>query len=172
MCMCACLCVCVWWSVFAFLKHQFLGNGRRYARFSLSSFLRFGRHRRRYTSLTVTRTADADTVADYPTFVWLNSTINYIFSLLRRLWQSSFGLTRDENRLCRRAATPYTVRGHIFPQFPGDIRRYQAAEETGDGALWRLGFESTCSLPPRISFRCRNPSCLFKVIVLSAGLPS
>lgn len=122
--MCAvCLCVCVWWSVFAFLKHQFLGNGRRYARFSLSSFLRLGRHRRRYTSLTVTRTADADTVADYPTFVWLNRTINYIFSLLCCLWQSSFGLTRDENRLFRSAATPYTVRGHIFSTIS---RRYMS----------------------------------------------
>lgn len=115
--MCVFVCVCVWWSVFAFLKHQFLGNSRRYAKFSLSSFLRLGHHRGQYTSLTVTCTTDADTVADYPTFVWLNSIINYIFSLLCCRRQSSFGFTRGENRLFRRAATSYIVRGQFFHNF-------------------------------------------------------
>ena len=40
-CVCVCVCVCGVKSVFALLKHEFLGNSRRYGKCSLRCFPRF-----------------------------------------------------------------------------------------------------------------------------------
>lgn len=73
---CVCLSVCP--GVFALLKHKFLGNSRRYGKCSLHSFWGLVVNIVSITSLTVTHETDADTVEDYPTFVWLHRLIDHI----------------------------------------------------------------------------------------------
>lgn len=102
--------------------------------------LRFGCQHCQYTSLTVTRMTDADTVVDYPTFVWLHRMIDHISHFSAASLQSdlSFGprMLCGENRLFRGASVSLRCSGllqHLilcilcvgnFPQYSGNIHLY------------------------------------------------
>lgn len=129
-------------SVFALLKHKFLGNSRRYGKCSLHSFLGLVVNIVSITSRTVTHETDADTIADYPTFVWVHRPKDHISNFFAASVETDihFGpyMFYGENLLCRggvrasvsfqnvvtvvqwHARTPYTVytvRGPLFPMF-------------------------------------------------------
>lgn len=163
--------------MFALLKHQFLGNSRWYAKRSLSSVLRLGHQ---HTLLTVTHTADANTVADYPTFARLLPN-RKSRSLAPRLPPGSELWPRAGRKQVIQKSSSTLYRTWAF--FPAIRRRYAS----------RLALpksNATCHTPPPPapmavwfcvnilsassyrSFRSHNPSCFFQFIVLSAGFVS
>lgn len=138
--------------MFALLKHQFLGNSRWYAKRSLSSVLRLGHQ---HTLLTVTHTADANTVADYPTFARLLPN-RKSRSLAPRLPPASGLWPRAGRKQVIQKSSSTLYRAWAF--FPAICRRYASrlalpksnATRHPPPPPWLFGFASTYFLPPCI----------------------